>query len=39
MEEVLVKEKLDKIDNRIRKGKRKVLNAKEALGTYAKHLG
>jgi hypothetical protein len=37
-EEALVKGKLDKIDSRISEGKRKLLNAKEALGTYAKHV-
>ncbi len=37
-EEIRVKEKLDKIDNSIREGKRKVLGTKEALGIYAKHV-
>ena len=36
-EEVVVKEKLDKIDREIREGKRKVLGSKEALGVYAKY--
>ena len=36
-EEVMVKEKLDKIDRGIRDGKRKVLGSKEALGVYAKY--
>lgn len=37
-EAILVKEKLDKIDNKIREGKRRVLGAKKALGVYAKHV-
>lgn len=37
-EEILIKEKLNKIDNRIKEGKRKVLNKKEALGAYAKYV-
>lgn len=32
VEEIRVKEKLDKIDGRIKEGKRKLLNTKEALG-------
>ncbi|MDE1825588.1 MAG: hypothetical protein KGH61_04495 [Candidatus Micrarchaeota archaeon] len=35
--EVMVREKLDKIDMRIREGKRRVLGSKEALGVYAKY--
>jgi Arc/MetJ-type ribon-helix-helix transcriptional regulator len=38
IEETLIKEKLDKIDHRIREGKRKLLSTKEALGVYAKHV-
>ena len=37
-EEIMVKEKLDRIDKEIKEGKRKVLNSKEALGVYAKYL-
>ncbi len=37
-EELMVKEKLDKIDKGIKEGKRKVLGYKEALGVYAKHI-
>ena len=37
-EELMVSEKLDKIDSRIREGKRRVLGAREALGTYARHV-
>jgi len=36
-EEELVSRKLDRIDGEIREGKRKLLSASEALGTYAKH--
>jgi len=34
----LVNRKLDKIDKNIKAGKRKLLNADQALGEYAKHL-
>ena len=34
----LVNEKLDKIDSEIAKGKRKLLNSKDALGEYAKYV-
>ncbi len=34
----LVSQKLDWIDTQIKEGKRKELNAEEALGEYAKHL-
>jgi Arc/MetJ-type ribon-helix-helix transcriptional regulator len=37
-EEIMVKEKLDRIDKEIREGKRKVLSSKEALGVYAKYV-
>ncbi len=37
-EEFLVKKKLDRIDKEIEHGKRKVLNSKEALGEYSRHL-
>lgn len=37
-EQSLVKEKLDKIDREISEGKRGVLSAKDALGSYAKHV-
>jgi Arc/MetJ-type ribon-helix-helix transcriptional regulator len=37
-EDVLVSEKLDEIDSTIKAGKRKTLNAKEALGIHAKYL-
>ncbi len=37
-EELIVHDKLNKIDIRIREGKRKVLNVKEALGIHAKHV-
>ncbi len=37
-EEILVSRKLDRIDKDVREGKRKTLNAKEALGEYAKYL-
>lgn len=37
IEEILIREKLDKIDSRIRDGKRKLLTTKQALGAYAKH--
>lgn len=36
-EEILVKEKLDKIDNEIKEGKRRALKSKDALGAYAKY--
>lgn len=36
-EEMLVGRKLDRIDKEIKKGRRKLLNADEALGVYAKH--
>ncbi len=39
LEEVeLVNRKLDKIDQEIKEGKRKLLNADEALGSYAKYV-
>ena len=34
----LVNKKLDRIDQDIKAGKRKLLNADQALGKYAKHL-
>ena len=34
----LVNRKLDKLDQKIKEGKRKLLNSDEALGKYAKHL-
>ena len=34
----MVNRKLDRMDQGIKAGKRKLLNADEALGTYAKHL-
>ncbi len=34
----LVNKKLDRIDQDIEAGKRKILNADQALGEYAKHL-
>ncbi len=37
-EELMVANKLDNIDAKILKGKRKVLNAKQALGIYAKSI-
>ena len=37
-EEELVNRKLDRIDEQTRTGKRKLLNAKQAMGPYAKHL-
>ena len=37
-EDESVNKKLDRIDNQIKKGKRKVLNSKKALGSYAKYL-
>ncbi|MFA4856079.1 MAG: hypothetical protein WC634_05870 [archaeon] len=37
-EVALVNRKLDKIDREIKAGKRKLLNADEALGSYAKYL-
>ena len=37
-EEELVNRKLDRIDEQTRTGKRKLLNAKQALGPYAKRL-
>jgi Arc/MetJ-type ribon-helix-helix transcriptional regulator len=37
-EEIMVKEKLDRIDKEIREGKRKALGSKEALGVYAKYV-
>lgn len=37
-EEIMVKEKLDKIDRGIREGRLKTLNSKEALGVYAKYV-
>lgn len=38
-EERLVNEKLDRIDEQIKRGRRKVLTAKHAMGTYSKHIG
>ncbi len=37
-EEGLVARKLDRIDKKIKQGKRKLLTAEEALGPYVKHL-
>jgi Arc/MetJ-type ribon-helix-helix transcriptional regulator len=37
-EEELVNRKLDRIDEQVKTGKRKLLNAKQALGPYSKHL-
>ncbi len=37
-EGLLVKGKLDLIDNEIRGGRRRVLNTRQALGIYAKHV-
>ena len=37
-EELLVNEKLDEIDNKIREGRRKVLGVRQALGIYVKHV-
>lgn len=37
-EEIVVKEKLDRINKEIKEGKRKVLKSKEALGAYAKYV-
>jgi len=37
-EEELVNRKLDRIDEQTRTGKRKLLNAKQALGPYSKRL-
>jgi Arc/MetJ-type ribon-helix-helix transcriptional regulator len=37
-EEELVNRKLDRIDEQVKTGKRKLLNAKQAMGPYAKHL-
>ena len=37
-EEELVARKLDRIDRQIKRGDRKLLNAEEALGPYAKYL-
>ena len=34
----LVNRKLDRIDEEIKSGKRKLLTSEEALGSYAKHL-
>jgi hypothetical protein len=36
-EEAMVSEKLNRINNEIKEGKRKLLNSKEALGVYAKY--
>jgi hypothetical protein len=35
---LLVMKKLDTIDNEIRGGRRRVLNTRQALGIYAKHV-
>lgn len=37
-EDAAVSRKLDRIDTEVASGKRKLLNAKEALGAYSKHL-
>ncbi len=37
-ENELVNQKIDRIDKQIRDGKRKLLNAKQALGKYSEHL-
>ena len=37
-EEELVNRKLDRMDEQMRTGKRKLLNAKQALGPYSKRL-
>lgn len=37
-EDEMINRKLDKIDGEIAKGKRKLLNSKEALGEYAKYV-
>lgn len=37
-EDILVVKKLDRIDKEIKEGKRRLLNSKEALGVYAKHI-
>lgn len=37
-EELMVNRKLDFIDREIKDGRRKLLNADQALGKYAKHL-
>lgn len=37
-EEVLVAEKLDRIDGEVKAGKRRILTSKEALGSYAKYV-
>ncbi len=36
-EEIMIKEKLDKINKEIKEGKRKLLSSREALGVYAKY--
>jgi len=36
-EEAMVSERLSRINKDIKEGKRKLLNSKEALGTYAKY--
>ena len=38
VEEVMVRKKLDRINNEIREGKRKLIGKGEALGVYAKHV-
>ncbi len=37
-EEATVSEKLNRINKEIKEGKRKLLNSKQALGTYAKYV-
>ncbi len=37
-EEIMVNEKLDKIDREIREGRRKTLSSKGALGAYVKYV-
>lgn len=38
VEEVMVRKRLDRINNEIREGKRKLVGKKAALGIYAKHV-
>lgn len=38
-EERLTNEKLDRIDEQIRRGRRRVLTAKQAMGKYSKYIG
>ncbi len=37
VEEIMVEEKLGRINKEIKEGKRRLLNSKEALGVYAKY--